>query len=44
MLSPFSDQEATEGKARAIGSLLPFQNVTGIGNVHRYVAEQFPDK
>ena len=44
VLSPFSDQEATEGKARAIGSLLPFQNVTGIGNVHRYIAEQFPDK
>lgn len=43
-LSPFSEQEATEGKARAVGSLLPFQNVTGIGNFHRYVAEQFPDK
>ncbi len=44
VLSPFSDQEATEGKARAALSLLPFQNVTGIGNVHRYIAEQFPDK
>lgn len=43
-VSPFSDDEMTEGRARALASLLPFQNVTGIGNVHRFIADQFPER
>lgn len=42
--SPFSNEEMTEGRARALLTLLPFQNVTGIANVHRYFAEQFPER
>ena len=40
----FSNEEMTEGRARALLTLLPFQNVTGIANVHRYFAEQFPER
>ena len=43
-VSPLSDQQMTRGRARALASLLPFQNVTGIGNVHRYIADQFPER
>ena len=43
-VSPFSDDQMTEGRARALASLAPFQNVTGIGNVTRYIADQFPER
>ena len=43
-ISPFSDTEMTEGKARAGLSLLPFQNATGIGNINNYIASTFPER
>lgn len=42
--SPLSKKTMTRGRARALASLLPFQNVTGIGNFTRLMADQFPER
>lgn len=43
-ISPFSDEEMTQGRARAGASLLPFQNVTGIGNAINYLTDPLPER